>query len=53
MRTWVEISRDALRKNIHALRDVLEPGVAFCAVVKANAYGHGTREVVKCVVKRE
>lgn len=47
MRTWVEISRDALRKNIHALRDVLEPGVAFCAVVKANAYGHGTREVVE------
>lgn len=45
-RTWVEISRDALRKNIAGLKNILEPGVVFCAVVKASAYGHGIREVV-------
>lgn len=45
-RTWVEISREALQKNIEGIKNILEPGVAFCAVVKAFAYGHGIREIV-------
>jgi alanine racemase len=45
-RTWIEISREALQRNISGIKDILEPGVVFCAVVKSFAYGHGTREVV-------
>ncbi|MEK7665556.1 MAG: alanine racemase [Patescibacteria group bacterium] len=45
-KTWVEISRDALRLNIVALSSLLEPGVQMALVVKANAYGHGLKEIV-------
>ena len=45
-RTWIEISREALQRNIDGIKNILEPGVVFCAVVKSFAYGHGTREVV-------
>jgi alanine racemase len=40
-KTWIEISRAAVEQNVAALRSFLLPGVEFCAVVKANAYGHG------------
>lgn len=46
-RTWVEIDERALANNIHALRGLLADGARFCAVVKANAYGHGQKEVVQ------
>jgi len=39
--TRVEISLDALRRNLLAFRRALPDGVAVMAVVKANAYGHG------------
>lgn len=51
-RSWVEISRDALRANVRTLRAIAGSERILCAVVKANAYGHGLREVVQ-VVKRE
>ncbi len=35
------IDLDALAGNLSALRRALAPGVRVCAVVKANAYGHG------------
>jgi alanine racemase len=38
--TWAEISLDALRHNFRTLRDHVAP-VAVCAVIKADAYGHG------------
>jgi alanine racemase len=37
--TWVEISVDALRANFETVSR--RAGVPVCAVVKANAYGHG------------
>ena len=40
-RTWIEISRSALRHNVRTLRTFLEPRVAVLAMVKSNAYGHG------------
>ncbi len=50
-KTWVEVSSSALAANITTLRSILEPGVSFCAVVKANAYGHGLKEVVRVALK--
>ncbi len=44
-RTWVEIQEQALASNIQTLRSLTSEGAKFCAVVKANAYGHGLKEV--------
>lgn len=38
---WIEIDHDALRSNVQTLRARTGTGVGLCAVVKANAYGHG------------
>lgn len=46
-RTWIEISRDALRKNIAGLKNILEPGVVLCPAVKAFAYGHDAKIVTR------
>lgn len=39
---WAEISTSALRHNVAVLREILGDS-ALCAVVKANAYGHGAK----------
>lgn len=39
--TRVEISLDALNRNLRAFRDTMPEGVRLMASVKANAYGHG------------
>lgn len=41
-RAWAEISLDSLRHNLDELRRVLPPHYGIMAVVKANAYGHGS-----------
>ncbi|MGF1634873.1 MAG: alanine racemase [Phycisphaerae bacterium] len=41
------ISRAALLHNVRVLRSRLAPGVGLCAVVKAQAYGHGQDLVVE------
>lgn len=46
-KTWVEISSQALSSNVKALRSILKPDVTFCAVVKANAYGHDLETIVR------
>lgn len=45
-RSWVEISRAALRHNARGLRARLSGRTGVMAVVKANAYGHGVDLVV-------
>jgi alanine racemase len=39
--TWAEISRTTLQHNYATVRDYVAPGATVCAVVKADAYGHG------------
>jgi alanine racemase len=39
--TWAEISLSALRKNFRAVQTHVGPNVITCAVIKADAYGHG------------
>ena len=45
---WVEIEESAPDWNLRQLRACSESGqnLPVCAVVKANAYGHGVREIV-------
>ncbi len=38
---WAEVSLDALRQNFRAVRKHVGEHVGICAVVKADAYGHG------------
>ncbi len=50
-KTWVEISRSAIEQNITSLKSFLLPGVEFCAVIKANAYGHGQSIIASIVAE--
>jgi alanine racemase len=42
--TWAEVSLEALRQNFRIVQKHVGTGVAICAVVKADAYGHGAIE---------
>lgn len=39
--TWAEVSLTTLRQNFRTVSTHVEPDTAVCAVVKADAYGHG------------
>ena len=41
LRTWIEISSNAARRNYDVLRRIVGPSVKLWVVVKSNAYGHG------------
>lgn len=45
---WIEIDSQALLSNIALFRKILPTGNRLTAVVKANAYGHGLPEVLRC-----
>lgn len=47
---WVEVDLGAVQSNIRALMSRLASGVAFMAVVKANAYGHGMLAVARAAL---
>src|SRR6202041_3484404 len=42
--TWAEVSLDTLRQNFRTVQKHVGAGVTVCAVVKADAYGHGAVE---------
>lgn len=44
------VDLSAIRKNIEYIKN-LNPGKQICAVVKANAYGHGAVMVAKAAIK--
>ncbi|MEK7073347.1 MAG: alanine racemase [Patescibacteria group bacterium] len=48
-KTWVEVSRAALRHNALQIRQALGPKMVLMAVVKSNAYGHGIAQTVRAV----
>jgi len=44
MPVWTEINLDSLRHNIDEIREIVPAESMMMAVVKANAYGHGSVE---------
>ena len=48
---YAEIDLDAIRHNLIEIRRRINPASKLCAVVKANAYGHGAIEVSKVAVE--
>jgi alanine racemase len=49
-RAWAEVSLDAVRHNVAALRDTAAPA-EVCAVVKADGYGHGAAPVARAALQ--
>lgn len=50
-RAWAEISLDAIKNNIRAIRRHVRPEAQILGVVKADAYGHGYREVAHTLLE--
>ncbi|MEC0496963.1 alanine racemase [Bacillus glycinifermentans] len=44
---WIEVNLDAIKKNLRAIRHHIPNKSKIMAVVKANAYGHGSVEVAR------
>ena len=45
--TWAEVDLDAFVRNIDAVRALLPEGAGLIAVLKADAYGHGSVELAR------
>ncbi|PEZ05947.1 alanine racemase [Bacillus sp. AFS018417] len=43
--TWVEVNLDAIYDNLTRIKSIIPKNVEIFAVVKANAYGHGSVQV--------
>jgi alanine racemase len=50
LRAYARIDLAAIERNCARLRDVAGSGTMLCAVVKANAYGHGTVPVARAAL---
>ena len=48
-RTWAEVDLSALTNNFNIVKHNVPQDCKVCAVVKANAYGHGALAVAKCL----
>jgi alanine racemase len=48
--TWAEVSLGTLRRNFRAVQQHIGSAVTVCAIVKADAYGHGA---VECALALE
>ncbi|MBR5561980.1 MAG: alanine racemase [Clostridia bacterium] len=46
-RSFVRVDLSAIRKNFDALKGIIRPETKTMAIVKANAYGHGSVRVAK------
>jgi alanine racemase len=47
VRSWIEVSRSAIRNNFRAVRAAVPPSIELMPVVKADAYRHGSIETSK------
>ncbi len=47
--TWAQVSLENLRYNFGVVQRHIGAGIAVCAVVKADAYGHGATECARAL----
>lgn len=50
LRCWAEVDLPAIRWNIGKIRSRIPQGTGILAVLKADAYGHGARQVAAAIV---
>ncbi len=43
--TWSEINTEAIKFNLNKVKEKVGPGIRIMGCVKANAYGHGLKEI--------
>lgn len=48
---WAEINLDKIKHNIKEIKNIIKKDTIICAVVKADAYGHGVAEVSEVLLK--
>ena len=48
--SWIEVDLDAIRHNVRAISPLVAPA-RYCAVVKADGYGHGDVPVAEAAVE--
>ena len=48
---WLEISQPAFEHNLAELKSLVGPGTQICAVLKADAYGHGISLLMPSVIE--
>lgn len=51
--SWCEIHSDRISRNLELALGLLPEGVRFCAVLKADAYGHGIGRVVPLLAEQK
>ena len=51
-RAWIEVDLSALCHNLDNIKSVTPDNCEIMAVVKANAYGHGVKEVAKKLAEK-
>ena len=51
LRCWAEVDLDALRGNLAWIRHRVGPQVKIMTVVKADAYGHGLKEIAALLMQ--
>ena len=51
--SWCEINLDRVSRNLELTLGLLPKGAAFCAVMKADAYGHGISRVVPLLLEQK
>ena len=47
---WAEVNLSAITQNLKKIRQHINKNSKLCAVVKANAYGHGAIQVAQCAI---
>lgn len=48
--TWAEVNIDNIKHNYNEIRKITNKNAGIMAVVKANAYGHGSYEISKALI---
>lgn len=51
MRAWLEVDLDVVARNYHRVAEYIGPRTKIMAVVKADAYGHGTEAVTRVLAR--
>lgn len=51
LNSWIEIDIQAFENNLRLLKSKLSPQTNLCAILKADAYGHGITTLMPSVIK--
>ncbi|MHB8962483.1 MAG: alanine racemase [Saccharofermentanales bacterium] len=50
-RSWAQVNLDSIAHNVKILRKIVQKNTEIMGVVKADAYGHGTKQVVPVLLE--